>query len=110
MVGILACQCINASLGPRNATFGDGAYFTDLAPEGVTGTNEYQLKRALYGTPWWPESVDHYVAVDSSQVVPPPALVGPLNSKTYPGSIYLSPSTTAVSIAGAVLRNGPVRF
>lgn len=101
---------VDGSTGPRNATFGDGAYFTDLAPEGIAGTTEHQLKRALFGTPWWPGSVDYYVAVDSSRVMPPPVWVGLLNSNTYPGSIYLSPSVTAVSIAGAVVRSGAVRF
>jgi hypothetical protein len=99
-----------ASIGQQNATFRDGAYFTDLAPEAVTGTTEYQLKRALFGTPWWPRAVDHYVAVDSSRVVPLPVWEAALNSKTYPGSIYRAPSAGEVSIAGAVRRSGAVLF
>ena len=110
MAGILACQCINGSTGSTNARHGDGAYFTDLAPEGVTGTTAGQLSRALYGVPWNASRVSHFVAVDSSMVVPPPVWVAPLNSNTYPGSIYLSPSTVAVSIAGAVRRSGAVPF
>lgn len=110
MAGILGCQCIFAATGSTNARHGDGAYFTDLAPTSVTGTTPGQLSRALYGVPWNTSKVTHYVAVDTSKILPPARWVAPLNSSTYPGSIYLSPSSTPVSIAGGVVGSGSVPF
>jgi RHS repeat-associated protein len=110
MAGILTCQCINASSGRVNARHGPGAYFTDLAPASITGTTPGQLSRALYDVPWNLRRVTNYIALDASRVVPTPHWVAKLNSNTYPGSIYLSSSTSVVSIVGAVLGAGEVEF
>jgi hypothetical protein len=110
MVGILACQCIWASSGEKNAKFGPGAYFTDLAPETVTGTTPYQLSRALYEIPWNFRRVTNYVAVDPEEMSNRPRWVHSLWSSTYSGGIYLASSTGPVSVAGAVRGSGRVSF
>ena len=106
VAGILQCQCILQSTGGTNARYGDGAYFTNLSPLSTVGTTSGQLSYALINVPWNTAKVSHFVAVDSSQIEPTPARVAPLYGSTYSGSILLSPSTTSIPIAGALVGSG----
>ena len=56
--------CLRPSLrrtNPNDARYGDGQYFTDIAPGTRTGA---QLSRALVGMPFQGNRFTHYVAVD----------------------------------------------
>lgn len=97
-------------VGLTNARYGDGAYFTDLAPSSVTGTTADQLSYAMFRVPWNNSKVTHWVAVDVGRMANRPRWVPSLYGGTYNGGIFLSPSTGPVSVAGAVAGSGRIPF
>ena len=113
--GILETEMLNASLNPRNARYGAGQYFTDIAPSQIGGRtladmsaeqiangqiSQGQLARRLFGQPFAGNKLETSIAVDvtgmgANQVAPNIFLV----SGTQP--LNLSGSIVGAGAAGA---------
>jgi RHS repeat-associated protein len=83
--GILKSQSLRKSTGDVHARYGDGQYFTDIAPSMIKGLkkgdltaedmangglSKYQVVRSFFGRPtrWGLNKISHYVAVDVSDL------------------------------------------
>lgn len=95
---IKATQTIPVSLeqdNPKRARYGDGVYFTELAPGSM---DKARLARVLYGNPWpaTQKSVEAWVAVDVTGLT----IIG---ERTH---VYRVPTTTDLPVAGRIVGTG----
>ncbi len=103
---ILKSGVLNVSKGAKNARYGAGQYFTDIAPEAIggatmakTGAGKLslgQLSSRLYKVPWNSRKVTNYLEVDVSN----------LSIKEVAPNIFLHESDTVLDITNKVRRSG----
>jgi len=60
---IMETESLNASVGLKNARYGEGQYLTNLESKNLTPG---QLSRRLYGVPWNTSKLKHYIKIDVS--------------------------------------------
>jgi RHS repeat-associated protein len=117
LTGILNSQELRLSTGSVHARYGDGQYFTDIAPQSIKGLKKadlsqqdvqqgnlshYQLVGRLYGRPtaWGLGRSTHFVAVD----------VTGLDIITGRPNVQLHPNTGPLDLTGRIRGSGKVTF
>ena len=95
------------SLNPRNARYGPGQYFTDIAPEMIGGRTLAttapgklslgQLARRLFGQPFAGRKLDAFLEVEISG----------LAVRQVAPNIFLVEGRTALDVIGRIVRHGP---
>jgi hypothetical protein len=105
--GIIESGAIWASRGAKNARYGTGQYFTDIAPEAVGGRTLAttpagrlslgQLSSRLFRVPWNTRKLSHFIEVD----------VTGLGARLVAPDIWLIEGDTALTVTGRVVRSGP---
>ncbi|MCX5604436.1 DUF6531 domain-containing protein [Streptomyces phaeochromogenes] len=115
--GILESKQLFHATGPVHARFGDGQYFTDIAPDvvkslkkadldprdaGRGGISRYQLVGRLFGRPtkWGLGKTTHYVAID----------VTGLEIKQGRPWVFLHPNDGPLDISDRIVRHGKTPF
>lgn len=94
---IMKSKVLNPSFGAKNARFGSGQYFTDIAPGVFTkGQTSYRL----YGVPWNGSKLTHYIKIETSGL-------NVINNKPFN---FLSPSTSPLNLKGRILGGGATGF
>ncbi|QSQ12250.1 RHS repeat-associated core domain-containing protein [Myxococcus landrumensis] len=104
--GILQSGVIWASQGLKNARYGPGQYFSEIAPEAVGGITRAmtpagkmslgQLSTRFFRVPWNGRKVSHYLEVD----------VTGLGARQVAPNIWLVDGNAALDIAGRIVRSG----
>lgn len=90
---IMKSKVLNPSIGVKNARFGSGQYFTDIAPGTFTkGQTSYRL----YGVPWNGSRLTHYVKIETSGL-------NIINNKPFN---FLNPSSAPLNLNGRILGGG----
>jgi hypothetical protein len=94
------------SLNPRNARYGPGQYFTDIAPEMIGGRTLAntpagklslgQLARRLFGQPFAGRKLDAFLEVE----------VSGLAVRQVAPNIFLLEQRTALDVVGRIVRHG----
>ena len=96
-MAIMESKVLNPSIGMKNARFGNGQYFTDIAPGMFTkGQTSYRL----YGVPWNGRRLTHYIEVETSGL-------NIINNKPFN---FLNPSTAPLNLNGRILGGGATGF
>jgi hypothetical protein len=94
---IIESNVLNASIGTKNARYGTGQYFTDIAPSTMTmGQTSYRL----YGVPWNSSRLSHFVKIETSG----------LNVVKNKPFNFLNPTTTPLNLNGRILGGGKSVF
>jgi hypothetical protein len=109
--GILSSKVILPSLNPRNARYGPGAYFTDIAPERVSARtvseltaqevasgqlSQGQLARRLFGQPFAGNKLERFLEVDLSG----------LTVEEVAPNIFLVRANVPLSVVDRIIRSG----
>jgi hypothetical protein len=109
--GILESELLNASLNPRNARYGAGQYFTDIAPSQIGGRtvadmsaeqvaagqiSQGQLARRLFGQPFAGNKLETSIAVD----------VTGMGANQVAPNIFLVNGTQPLNLAGRIVGAG----
>ncbi|MEU7163621.1 putative T7SS-secreted protein [Streptomyces morookaense] len=115
--GILDSQSLHHSTGPVHARFGDGQYFTDIAPDSIKGLKKadlsteqlasgdlsrYQLVRQLFGRPsrWGVTRTSHFLEID---------LTG-LEIIDCRPNVLLHPNGGPLDLTGRIINHGRTPF
>lgn len=85
------------SIGAKNARYGAGQYFTDIAPGTATVG---QTSARLYGVPWNKSKLTHYIEVEVSNL-------NIIQNKPYN---FLNPSSSPLNLNGKVVSHGQSIF
>jgi hypothetical protein len=94
---IMASGELLPSIGLKNARYGSGQYFTDIAPGTVT---QGQLSARLFRVPWFKSKLTHFIEIDVTGL-------GVIKNKSYN---FLLPSNTPLKISGRILGHGSSHF
>ena len=96
LAGILDTGTLNPSLkanNPKDARYGNGQYFTDIAPGSKSNG---QLSREFYATPWKYKQTSHYLEIDTNG----------LNVIKGREGVYLVPNESSLDITNRVVNYG----
>ncbi|MNE14538.1 hypothetical protein D3C80_1074190 [compost metagenome] len=94
---IMDTKVLNPSIGLKNARFGSGQYFTDIAPGMFTkGQTSYRL----FGVPWNGSRLTHFIKIETSGL-------NIIQNKPFN---FLNPSPTPLNLKGRILGGGKTGF
>lgn len=96
LAGILDTGTLNLSLkanNPKDARYGNGQYFTDIAPGSKSNG---QLSREFYATPWKYKQTSHYLEIDTNG----------LNVIKGREGVYLVPNESSLDITNRIVNYG----
>ena len=96
LAGILDTGTLNPSLkanNPKDARYGNGQYFTDIAPGSKSNG---QLSREFYATPWKYKQTSHYLEIDTNG----------LNVIKGREGVYLVPNESSLDITNRIVNYG----
>ena len=96
LAGILDTGTLNPSLkanNPKDARYGNGQYFTDIAPGSKSNG---QLSREFYATPWKYRQTSHYLEIDTNG----------LNVIKGREGVYLVPNESSLDITNRIVNYG----
>jgi RHS repeat-associated protein len=94
---IMKSKVLNPSIGLKNARFGVGQYFTDIAPGVLTrGQTSYRL----YGVPWNNARLTHFIKIETSGL-------NIIKNKPFN---FLNPSSAPLKLNGRILGGGQSVF
>jgi hypothetical protein len=94
---IMKSKFLNPSVGAKNARFGSGQYFTDIAP-GVLARGQTSYR--LYGVPWNNARLTHFIKIETSGL-------NIIKNKPFN---FLNPSSVPLKLNGRILGGGQSVF